>query len=349
MLNHTDPLLDLQEQMGNTRLALDYIRTKLTDKEVSLVWCRYFLSDPVNQYDYLDLPEGAAVSIVGQAPLNYTKLSVWLYFTEGAGVIAGEDLTVVRRPEYEHYFHSRLSCTSDDREYEQTREIFSTLNSSLRKQGMTPGDHLIRTWIYVQGVDTHYQGMVRARRELFTEENLTEETHYIASTGIEGRFLYPSSLVFMDAYSLKGVKQEQISYLKALDYLSPTNRYGVTFERGTRVQYGDRSHIFISGTASIDRDGEIVAPHDIISQTHRTLKNIEALLKEAGAGFSDLAHLIVYLRDTADYPLVRRLVDTLLPDLPKVYLLAAVCRPGWLIEMECMAISPQGKSSFPAF
>ena len=32
-----------------------------------------------------------------------------------------------------------------------------------------------------------------------------------------------------------------------------TYEYGVTFERGTAVTYGDRRHVFIAGTASIDR------------------------------------------------------------------------------------------------
>jgi hypothetical protein len=26
------------------------------------------------------------------------------------------------------------------------------------------------------------------------------------------------------------------------------------------------------------------------------------------------------------------------PEHPKVFLLAPVCRPGWLVEMECMAV-----------
>ena len=39
-----------------------------------------------------------------------------------------------------------------------------------------------------QGVDTHYAGMVRARKEVFDEEGLTEHTHYIASTESKGVF-----------------------------------------------------------------------------------------------------------------------------------------------------------------
>ena len=62
------------------------------------------------------------------------------------------------------------------------------------------------------------------------------------------------------------------------------------------------------------------------------LLNIEALLKEAGSSLTDLAQMIVYLRDIADYPIVRDLLEQQFPDVPKVIVLAPVCHPGWLIE-----------------
>ena len=67
-------------------------------------------------------------------------------------------------------------------------------------------------------------------------------------------------------------------------------------------------------------------------------ENVETLLDEAGCTFDDAAHLIVYLRDTADYAVVRQMFEERFPTHPTVFLLAPVCRPGWLIEMECMAV-----------
>ena len=37
------------------------------------------------------------------------------------------------------------------------------------------------------------------------------------------------------------------------------------------------------------------------------------------------------------------------PDIPKVIVLAPVCRPGWLIEMECMATKAITNEAFPKF
>ena len=143
---------------------------------------------------------------------------------------------------------------------------------------------------------------------------------------------------------VKGRKEEFVRLTDAIYEWEAA--YGVTFERGTAVEYGDRKHIFVSGTASIDNRGEVVYPGNIAGQTRRMLLNIEALLKEAGSSLADLAKMIVYLRDIADYPIVRDLMEQQFPDVPKVIVLAPVCRPGWLIETECIAIKAGGNPEF---
>jgi enamine deaminase RidA (YjgF/YER057c/UK114 family) len=55
----------------------------------------------------------------------------------------------------------------------------------------------------------------------------------------------------------------------------------------------------------------------------------------------------VYLRDMGDYAVVKRMFDERFPQTPKVILLAPVCRPGWLIEMECMAVKSETNPAFP--
>ena len=67
-------------------------------------------------------------------------------------------------------------------------------------------------------------------------------------------------------------------------------------------------------------------------------ENVEALLSEANCTFDDVAHLIVYLRDSSDYAVVSELFRQRFPDKPTVIVRAPVCRPEWLIEMECMAV-----------
>ena len=167
---------------------------------------------------------------------------------------------------------------------------------------------------------------------------LTEDTHYLASTGIAGSNELRDSCVTLDAYAAVGMSQECITYLKGSTHLNPTHEYGVTFERGTAVDYDDRRHVLISGTASIDNRGQIVHSGDVKAQTLRMWENVSVLLEEAGCTYDDVMHMIVYLRDTADYADVKKMYDERFPEHPKVFVWAPVCRPGWLIEMECIAV-----------
>ncbi|MGC8804869.1 MAG: Rid family hydrolase, partial [Candidatus Ratteibacteria bacterium] len=144
--------------------------------------------------------------------------------------------------------------------------------------------------------------------------------------------------ISMDAYSIAGIKPEQIQFLSNSRYLSPTYIYGVTFERGVAINYRDRKHIFISGTASINRKGEIVHPGNVMKQLYRTLKNIEVLLKNAHAGFDDVCVFIIYVRDASDSKIVYEEMKKNFGNIPMQVVVASVCRPGWLVEIECQAI-----------
>ena len=219
----------------------------------------------------------------------------------------------------------------------------------LMTRGCTLAKDCIRTWFFVQNVDVNYVGVVKARKEVFLTQNLTEETHYIASTGIEGRSADPSVLVTMDTYAIQGLLPEQIQFLYAPSHLNPTYEYGVTFERGTAVSFGDRKQIFLSGTASIDNRGEIVAPGDIISQAKRMMENIQVLLAEAGATWKDVMQAIVYLRDPADFRVISDFFSSEYPDWPYLLVHAPVCRPGWLCETECIAVIPVSNEIFAPF
>jgi enamine deaminase RidA (YjgF/YER057c/UK114 family) len=59
--------------------------------------------------------------------------------------------------------------------------------------------------------------------------------------------------------------------------------------------------------------------------------------------------MVVYLRDPADYALVSELYQARFPEKPYVIVHAPVCRPGWLIEMECMAVKAVDLPTMPAF
>lgn len=322
---------------------------------------RLFLSDCANQEktvkklsNYLNLiHNGCSISIVQQPPLNGSKVTIWAYLLNTKKPlikISEKDNLQINNGAYQHIYHTQLLAedTNED-SLGQTDAIFKAFNYDLTKKNLTIKENCIRTWIYVKDVDYNYQGVVIGRRNLFDKLDMNSKTHFITSTGIEGRHFDYKHSVLMDAYTVAGIIPEQVKFLTATEYLNPTHEYGVTFERGTSVDYGDRRHIFLSGTASIDNKGEVVYPQQIDKQIERTLINIEALLKDAEANMTDIAQLIIYLRDVGDTKVVNDYFNKNHIDLPKVIVLAPVCRPGWLIEMECIAIKSIDNPNYEAF
>ena len=316
----------------------------------TIVFERYFLSDIANQYESIEsYHDGiAATSLIKQEPLDGSKVALLVYFQIGTEVTRIGNTTKTFHNGYTHLWTTNLQEKDGD-SYLQTHKLLADYEQSLKEQGASIANNCLRTWFFVRDVDSNYAGLVKGRREFFTHIGLTPETHYIASTGIDGSPMVGSAKVQLEAISTKGIADEQVVHLKALTHLNPTYEYGVTFERGTSVQYGDRKHLWISGTASINNKGEILHEKDVTKQTKRMWENVEALLKEGDATFDDVMYMIVYLRDIADYATVEALYKERFPNKPKVFVHAPVCRPGWLIEMECEAIVAKEDSRYADF
>ena len=306
-------------------------------KNAKVVFKRYFLSDATNQAPLMPQDKSCAVSFIQQSPLDGSKLALWVYLQEGTEISCEDNTTIVKHNGYTDLWTMGIYSNKDNSYMQTWKTLFSYIDI-LKKHNATLLDNCIRTWFFVRDVDTQYDGLVKARRECFLEQGLTPKTHYIASTGIGGNPADPKALVQLGAYAMTGFAPEQQHYLYALDHLNKTIEYGVTFERGTLFEYGDRAHVYISGTASINEKGEVIHVGDIVKQTERMWENVEALLKEGEMSYDDVVQIIVYLRDTADYDVVSRLFAEKFPNMPYVITLAPVCRPTWLVEMECIAI-----------
>lgn len=299
------------------------------------VFKRYFLSDATNQLPFLFAD--CVHSVIQQPPLDGSKLALWMYRQKGSVISSEHGMTVSGHNGYKHLYKWGLTEPHGD-SYQQTKTLLERYENDLKCFDANIEQNCIRTWFFVRDVDTQYAGMVRARKENFAEQGMNEKTHYISSTGIGGLPADPRAIVQLGTYSLTGFEPVQQRYLYAPTHLNPTYEYGVTFERGTVVEYGDRAQVYISGTASINNKGEVLYIGDIVRQTERMWENVGKLLEEGDATFEDVAQIIVYLRDLCDYPIVKQMFDRKFPDVPRVITLAPVCRPTWLIEMECIAI-----------
>ncbi len=330
----------------------------------SAIFRRIYLSDAANQAAVLrdsalfqePMDSPVAVAMVQQPPLPDAKVALLAYHVESPEPVVKTKLSpeqmIVEMGGLGHLWSTRLCATKNTEVIstaDQTREVFGRLIDTLSARGATLSDNCVRTWIYVKDVDVFYQELVEARTELFQQQGLTRDTHYIASTGIEGSCSHRYDTVLMDAYSVLGLKPEQVSFLNDFDRLCATKDYNVTFERGTRIAYADRTHHFISGTASIDTAGQVVHRGDVRRQLDRAVENVDALLRSGGARVEDMSHFLVYLRDPSDYSLIEGCLAERFPDVPRLILRGAVCRPEWLVEVEGIAIAPHNAPALPRF
>lgn len=343
------PELSTAEQFDKTNHSIAQLFSQPFLNNISQVFQRWFVSDVVNQSELIKKSANVAISIIEQPPLNGSKVALWIYGIEGIQSIQTSDNAIlIKRPRYSHHYHTQLFSMEGDA-FQQTTSIFNNYIKSLSQFQCSLEANCIRTWLFVNNIDSKYADIVDARNQIFESENLTPQTHYISSTGIEGKYIYPQVVTLMDAYAISGISQDQIVYLKGQSHLNPTHEYGVAFERGTAIQFGDRRHVYISGTASINNKGEILHPLDIRLQTIRVLENIQVLLAEANCGMEDIAQMIIYIRDIADYTFVDKYIRSQSLDIPFIIVSAQVCRPGWLIEIECIAIKGIEDSRFEKY
>jgi enamine deaminase RidA (YjgF/YER057c/UK114 family) len=331
-----------------------------------LVFSRLFLSDIENQKEvvrtnpFLQTLKHGCLSVVQQPPLGGGPVRLLAYFVKknscglaqsslkfdestwvNSGLFTGDSYSM-------HWMANFADSTIADPKL-QTAHLFNAYTDLLATHAMTLLNNGVRTWVFVRDIDNNYLDMVKARRDFFQIHGLTGETRFLASTGIEGDGPVTRTFVNMDALAFGNISPDQIIRMEAQRNMPPTMRYGVTFERGLRIQFGDRSHLYVSGTASINQDGEVMYHGDTRRQTERTLDSIEALLDVHDAGLKDFAYLIVYLRDPVYYSIVMDVVrQRITASIPVVVVASAVCRPAWLVEMEGVAII-KDQSEFAAF
>jgi enamine deaminase RidA (YjgF/YER057c/UK114 family) len=111
------------------------------------------------------------------------------------------------------------------------------------------------------------------------------------------------------------------------------------------VSIEGRKTIFVSGTASIDREGRSIHREDYEGQAIETLLNMAALLGEQGGRLRDIALATLFYKDDemlAAYQDVSHLLG--LEDLPIIPVRADVCRRELLVEIEAVALVPNPNS-----
>jgi len=332
----------------------------------SVIWATFYLSDCMNQEQqlrqcprFLELIAYAAVSVLEGKPIG-SKIAILAYHIRSPLPVEKNAVDMepfgipamgmaFRAGTLEHIVIKNALPAMAGSMAQQANDLFGRTEAFFNHLQL-PLQSFVRTWIYIRDIGKYYADMVNERRSFYYRKGLTISTGFPASTGIGGFSKDPNQLLLLDGIIIRGAETGQIRRMQALSHLCSTMDYGVTFERGIEVVYGDRRHFHISGTASISPNGQILHEGDVIRQTARTVENMTALLANHGAALEDMAYLIVYIRDSSDDKHVRNTLSLLLPPhLPYLLVEGHVCRPGWLIEIEGLGISGRGESAFPPY
>jgi enamine deaminase RidA (YjgF/YER057c/UK114 family) len=229
----------------------------------------------------------------------------------------------------------------------QAETMFRKAEALLKSEGASFRD-VVRTWIYVGNILKWYNKFNSARNKCYTEFGLlhngdvnhAEKIFLPASTGIEGKNPKGASTI-MDllAVTERANTGIEIQPLYGIRQRSPY-RYGSAFSRAMRLLEPEEKWVFVSGTASINEEGENVHIGALNSQVKHTLKVVDSLICPEGASFSNLCEATVFLKRKSDFSLYQETAESLgLSDIPAVYLVADVCWKELLFELDAAFVT----------
>ena len=103
------------------------------------------------------------------------------------------------------------------------------------------------------------------------------------------------------------------------------------------VEFGNL--VFCSGQISIDPKTNTVFLGDVKTQTEMVMKNVEAVLKQAGLNFKNVIKTTIFLKDMADFVVVNEIYGKYFPENPPARSTVAVAGlpKGVSVEVEVIA------------
>jgi enamine deaminase RidA (YjgF/YER057c/UK114 family) len=199
-----------------------------------------------------------------------------------------------------------------------------------------------RTWIYVPQLLCWYDDFNAARREVYSELGLADGSRPVwlpASTGIQGQSPRGSECM-MDLLAVSGPAElgHRLEMLKS-PLQCEAYDYGSFFSRAVELKDESVSRIFVSGTASIDRQGNTVFTDDPKSQIRFTLQVIKELVGTRGHSLADMAHCVAFLKNVEYSAVFLEVAEEQgLDARVVVQTVADVCRNDLLFEMEALTV-----------
>ena len=98
--------------------------------------------------------------------------------------------------------------------------------------------------------------------------------------------------------------------------------------------------LFTAGQIAIDPATGQIVQGDVTAQTERVMRNLAAVLENAGASWADVVKTTVYLQDMADFPRVNEVYGRVIGDArpARSTVQVAGLPRGVLVEIDAVAI-----------
>ncbi|HEX2061854.1 MAG TPA: Rid family hydrolase [Thermoanaerobaculia bacterium] len=214
---------------------------------------------------------------------------------------------------------------------EVARATYASLIAGVRAEGFP---YFVRMWNYVGGINDEDEGRERytlfcaGRHDAFVDAGYHHDVDLpsASAVGMPGRGL----VTYFLAAREPGVQIENPRQVAAYHYPAQYGPKSPSFSRATMWN----GTVFVSGTSSVVGH-ESVHRGDVDAQLEETLRNIEAVLAQAGRTLADVISAKTYIRRADDYA---RIAERLRGMFPRnLYLESDICRADLLLEIECVA------------
>ena len=313
------------------------------------------------------LAECPANAILAQSPENNFQVMLEIgYFNSPELKVDyrhynGFNYTVIRKDNYKELWANGIEVTEPNLSMETySIKAFEIIHRILEAENMT-FDNIVRQWNYIGNIlqTNRHNGLINQHYQIFNEVRNTWYSRYRSSdrfpaaTGIGMNFIgisidfcaiSPSRDIRI--FSINNpVQIEPYNYDQEVLVGTPINQTKTPpqFERAKIMMRGDKSRIFVSGTASIIGQ-KTIGKEDVQKQTSITIENIQTLVStENLISYSLLSndhysrqyrYIRVYVKRSADIAAVKNICTQHFGNIPAIYVQADICRKDLLVEIE---------------
>jgi enamine deaminase RidA (YjgF/YER057c/UK114 family) len=231
----------------------------------------------------------------------------------------------------------------------QAQRLIQRAAHLLEAEGTSYRD-VVRTWFYLSDILAWYPEFNRARTGIYEKFGILPGQDHgsirlPSSTGIRGE-VPGGAVAAMDLLAVAGpTKSRPLVRQLSNPGQQDAFQYGSAFSRGALIRQSDLTMMQVSGTAAIDEQGRSLYPDDVQGQINCTFDKIAALIGQEGASLQDIAAACVFIKRPEDALVYQELAAVRgLTDLPAVVMVADICRPELLFEIDAELVMEPKRS-----